>query len=383
MWPFLSRKTPDPIFIVGNHRSGTTLLYNLLCSTTGVHPQLAEIQPLTHLLNALQWSADNYDRITRDFCASSAEFDMFSRSICRQFVDQAWVNCGRPRRLIVKNPELSFHLATLSRTFPAAKFIACTRDPRDQVASEVEVSLRRDPAGRRPNVDGLVAEFHRYLDPILSELDQANASVRLVKYEELVARPEAVLKDLGEFCGLPVSGTKARAGWVDQTGLLERMKERPSFSPLYGSPVSAERVGSHAMRLAPDDLRQVERSAKPLMKRLDYLPTGHLGPGDEASLEFVLIAESGVLERPALLLCESLRMFAGKYSRCPVTVVSPRASRRPSPETLTRLEEMGCAYLALEIDSVEPGYGPTFRMYVSAEMEKMSKADVVPGGDGQ
>jgi len=105
------------------------------------------------------------------------------------------------------------------------------------------------------------------------------------------------------------------------------------------------------------------------------LPKAQLSAG--LSVEFVLIAEAGILERQALLLCESLRRFAGKYARCPITVASPRASRRPSLKTLQSLAQLGCGYLPLDIDSIEPEYGTTFRMYVSAEVEKISRADVV------
>ena len=41
----------------------------------------------------------------------------------------------------------------------------------------------------------------------------------------------------------------------------------------------------------------------------------------EQSVEFVLIAEAGILEAQALLLCESIRRFSGRYARSAVTVV--------------------------------------------------------------
>lgn len=105
------------------------------------------------------------------------------------------------------------------------------------------------------------------------------------------------------------------------------------------------------------------------------LPEAQLSAG--LDVEFVLVAEAGTLERQALLLCESLRRFAGKYARCPITVASPRADRRPSRETLTSLGRLGCVYLPLDIKSVEPEYGTTFRMYVSTEAEKISTADTL------
>lgn len=47
----------------------------------------------------------------------------------------------------------------------------------------------------------------------------------------------------------------------------------------------------------------------------------------DQSVEFALVAESGVLERQAIILCESIRKFAGKYADSPITVISPRSDR--------------------------------------------------------
>lgn len=112
-------------------------------------------------------------------------------------------------------------------------------------------------------------------------------------------------------------------------------------------------------------------------RKAPAVPLSEAQLSTDLSVEFVLIAEAGILERQALFLCESLRQFAGRYARCPITVASPRASRRPSLETLQSFERLGCSYLPLDVDSIEPEYGTTFRMYVSAEVEKISKADVL------
>jgi hypothetical protein len=86
--------------------------------------------------------------------------------------------------------------------------------------------------------------------------------------------------------------------------------------------------------------------------------------------EFVLIAESGVLELQALLLCESLRRFAGIHARSPITVVSPRRERRPSPATIRALGRLDVEYLPLEIDSCCPDYGTSFRVHAAAHVER-------------
>ncbi len=97
----------------------------------------------------------------------------------------------------------------------------------------------------------------------------------------------------------------------------------------------------------------------------------------ETSVEFVLIVEAGILEDQALLLCESIRCFAGAYSRCPITVVSPRSGRRPSPSTIRRLEQLQVEYLPIEIESCCPQYGTSYKVHSLAYVERRPGPPIV------
>jgi hypothetical protein len=79
------------------------------------------------------------------------------------------------------------------------------------------------------------------------------------------------------------------------------------------------------------------------------------------AIEFFFLAEKGILERQALLLCGSIRMFGGVYRSAGITVVSPRSDRRPSPATLQAFERLGAEYLDLDLSSEWPSYGASFR----------------------
>lgn len=90
----------------------------------------------------------------------------------------------------------------------------------------------------------------------------------------------------------------------------------------------------------------------------------------EQSVEFVLIAEAGILAAQAVLLCESIRRFAGAWSRSPITVISPRHDRRPSSSVARELEKLDAEYLPIEIDSCCPEYGTSYRVHAAAFVER-------------
>ncbi|MDP8979377.1 MAG: hypothetical protein M3O35_02165 [Acidobacteriota bacterium] len=94
-------------------------------------------------------------------------------------------------------------------------------------------------------------------------------------------------------------------------------------------------------------------------------------------VEFFLIAESGILEAQALLLCASIRRFAGAYSAAAVTVVSPRKECRPSQATQWELRRLGAEYLELDVHSPCPAYGPSHKVYAAARVERRPGPPVV------
>jgi hypothetical protein len=86
--------------------------------------------------------------------------------------------------------------------------------------------------------------------------------------------------------------------------------------------------------------------------------------------EFFLLAERGILEPQAVLLCQSIRRFAGAYAKSAITVVSPRRDRRPCRDTLRRLARLDVEYLDLPLSSPSPSYGPSFRILAAAHLER-------------
>jgi hypothetical protein len=99
--------------------------------------------------------------------------------------------------------------------------------------------------------------------------------------------------------------------------------------------------------------------------------------GGGAALEFVLVAEAGILETQAVLLCKSIRRFAGAVARAPITVVSPRHARRPAPATLRRLERLDVDYLPVELDSPCAEYGPSFKVLAMAHAARRPGPPIV------
>lgn len=88
------------------------------------------------------------------------------------------------------------------------------------------------------------------------------------------------------------------------------------------------------------------------------------------AVEFCFLVEEGRLERQAVALAASIRLFSGRHSGAAITVVSPRRARRPSPETRRALDKLGADYVELDVASPAPEYGPSHRVYALAEIAR-------------
>jgi hypothetical protein len=263
------------VFVVGSRRSGTTLLYNILCSDPQSNPHVYEIQPLTRLLEALQWSRDNYELTTRYFFTTPDDFAGFGREICTRFLEHAWRAAGTPRHLVFKNPELSQHVQALATGFPHARIVACVRDPRDQMVSEMDALRRSVEAGAIPALvpfESAVGWYGAYLRPVVELEARDPDRVRFVRYEELVTKTRETLAGLSQFTGLDLSGYSPDRDWKRMELPLAVLQSRPNRSDLYGRPITDARVGVYRHRLTPDEIRLVETANAALMTRFGYTP---------------------------------------------------------------------------------------------------------------
>lgn len=91
----------------------------------------------------------------------------------------------------------------------------------------------------------------------------------------------------------------------------------------------------------------------------------------------MLLVEAGPLEAQAVLLVESLRRYGGDHADAPVTVVSPRLSRRPSWRTVRRLRRARAEVLKLDVDGVCPAYPTSQRVHSLALVEARPGPEVL------
>jgi len=221
-----------PIFIVGPHRSGSTLLYRELVK----HPDIGYLNlanrrlpfspRLAHLLGRLRpkmtirpMEAQRFwDRFRSRDDDVMDEGDATPRTVAwyRNRIDLLLALRGTPR-FLAKYPRLSLRLPWLEAVFPDAIFLHLTRDWRAVVSSTVERMVKRKGRGgewfgvRIPgwrdmcDVAPAVAAGHVFV-AVMGQLDLQRGRLgdrcRIVRYEDLCRDPSTTVGGIADWSGL-------------------------------------------------------------------------------------------------------------------------------------------------------------------------------------
>jgi len=291
-----------PLFIVGCGRSGTTIVYGLLCE----HPDLAwfsnyaerwpalpQLEAVTRLrdIGAIRLSPSRFapqpvegyalwdrsgpqDARRRNSVLTAAEVNAEQAQRVRDLV-AAHVKYHRGRRFINKNTRNSRRVLYLDAIFPDAMFLHVIRDPRAVVASLLAVHWwpdlplwwSEDRTPRALAADGAAPEavaaehWVKSVERLLADARCLPSSRYLeIRYEAFTESPETVLSSICAFAGLPSSPR-----------LAESVQRR----------TIASRNVKYKSQLGEEELRTVERIVTPLAVKLGYpvVPGEELGDG--------------------------------------------------------------------------------------------------------
>ena len=91
----------------------------------------------------------------------------------------------------------------------------------------------------------------------------------------------------------------------------------------------------------------------------------------EPNVGFVACIERGVLEKQALLLFESIRLYTGSFHNCAIYALSPRVGHAISDRARRRLEELRVTYIDTILNTECPEYGSANRVAAAAYIENM------------
>ena len=245
---------PDPIFVVGRMRSGSTLIEQILSSHSAVEGT-AELPYIPSLANRLK-DADE----PAQGGGYPAVLGMFSPDALREMGEDYLAKTRLHRKtarpfFIDKNPPNYFHVGLIHLILPRARIIDARRNPAATCLSIFkqgfrDLNLRLDELGR---VYRDYVELMAHFDAVLP------GKIHRVIYEDMVRDPENETRKLLDYLGLP----------FEDSCLRFYETERAIFTP------SSEQVRKPISGDAVDQWRNYEQWLGPLIRRLGSVLTAY------------------------------------------------------------------------------------------------------------
>lgn len=192
---------PDPIFIVGLPRSGSTLLEQILASHSAVEgtQELADIQRIV-----LELQGQDPDLANLRYPGVLAELpaEEFLR-LGEQFIRDTRVYRSSPKAYFIdKNPNNFRHIGLIHLILPNAKIIDARREPMGCCLSNLKQLFAKGQEFTY-SVDDIARYYRTYLD-LMAHWDQVlPGRVLHIWHEDVVEDLEGNVRRLLEFCGLP------------------------------------------------------------------------------------------------------------------------------------------------------------------------------------
>jgi tetratricopeptide (TPR) repeat protein len=192
-------QNPDPIFIVGLPRSGSTLLEQILASHSQVEGtmELADLPRLVQELQGREPDNENprYPRVLEELAAED-----FRRLGEKYLADTLVYRSGKPR-FIDKMPNNFRHLGLIHLMVPNAKIIDARREPMACCFSNFKQLFASGQEFTYSIED--IARYYRTYVELMAHWDRVlPGQVLRIQHEHVVEDLDGAVRSILEFCGL-------------------------------------------------------------------------------------------------------------------------------------------------------------------------------------
>lgn len=286
-----------PVFIVGEARSGSTILYRTLLKHPAFKPREENLQESSFIVqapDAFRFGSNDPRNLQKFLLEDREEWSLFLESISRlrswlrmasilgptfvwrwrlgpsKLVARSYVFHARRsrsvKRLLEKTPNHIYHIDRLLACFPAARLLYIHRHPVDVYSS----LMRRgqvDPTAdwARIGPDEFCDRYRRHLRLALDGARRYPESLMLIGYDDFTSSPERELERICDFLGAAYS-SKTLSELDDPSGWAHWEQSRHLY----------EGVKTHTKRwqdyCEPQEARRIQSILAPEMAHLGYQP---------------------------------------------------------------------------------------------------------------
>ncbi len=190
---------PQPIFVLGLPRSGTTVLERML----GNHSQVVSAGELNDFGHQLRWGADQAGRSLLDAPLLQALPTLDYAQIGARYLQQTQWRAGSARWYIDKLPANAVAIGAIARALPGALIVHLVREPMAVCFSNYR-ALFGDSYAYSYDLHTLARHYRAHHGLMAQWRAALPGRVIDVDYARMVRDPSTVLQQLMAYCGLDI-----------------------------------------------------------------------------------------------------------------------------------------------------------------------------------
>lgn len=199
---------PQPVFVVGLPRTGTTLLERIL----GNHSAIAACGERSELRMLYKWASDYYCNGLLDEEAAARMQAVDAGALGRAYLESTAWRAGERRWYVDKLPGNFLFSGLILRAIPGARIVHVRRDPMAACFGNLKELFAPHFYEYSYSMQDMAAHHRHYASLMAQVAAMAPDRVAEVDYEDLVLQPEAQAARLLAFLGL-----EPEAGLADTT----------------------------------------------------------------------------------------------------------------------------------------------------------------------
>jgi len=265
-------------------RSGTTVIHRALCAARNSNPYISESWFLSDLFNLYTWNMTRFDVRHKDQFGDPSKLTEVIYLNLQYYLDMISAKYENPELLILKHPELTPHFLEMKKLLPQAKFLVIVRDPRDVIASIMDVNIKhqadniKSPHSHFKTMREYCGFYAGYYQLVLGQRQAFGKDLMFVRYEDIVTEPAKSFERIGKFSGAIYEGDEMKRFDPAQSESLNlerevRLKDKFSgafWSDLYTKDLSPTSIGKHKKSLSATETQEIEKILGQIGRMFEY-----------------------------------------------------------------------------------------------------------------